>query len=172
MNERDERRPQYRSVISALVLTLLLLAGSAAASEINACKYLVVMDFSNDPYGIAKELRTQGSAKGFVVVSAVSEVPQANVLKTCVMSGSWAREFGGGDLSVRVVDAISGALIAEAAHSGGGRLAGVASTVRYFAKKIYSQLGYTGYSEDVNRQRRPRALFLKTCISLSKQITC
>jgi len=131
------------------------LARAAVAGEINACKYLVVRDFSADPYGIAKELRTQASVRGFVVVSAVSEVPQADVLKTCVMNGSWSRDLGGGELSVRVVDAPSDALVAEAAASG-SRFGGVASTVRFLVKKIYSQLGYTGYSDDVNRQRISR----------------
>ena len=151
--ELTHRLSRGAQVLLIFVSLLSLFAPSAIAGEINACKYLIVGDFTSDPYGIAKELRAQASAKGFTVISAVSEVPQADLLKTCVMTGSWAREFGGGDLSVRVVDAIGGALIAEAAYSGGGRLAGVGSTVRYFAKKIYSQLGYTGYSEDVNRQR-------------------
>jgi hypothetical protein len=131
-----------------------LSATSALAGEINACKYLIVGDFTSDPYGIAKELRAQGSAKGFAVVSAVSEVPHADLLKTCVMSGSWARDLGGGELSVRVVDAPSGTLVAEAAAQA-GRI-GVARTVRALVGKIYSQLGYTGYSEDVNRQRTLR----------------
>jgi len=138
-------------IAPALLLTILLLAVPASASEIDACKYLVVTDFSSDPYGIAKELRTQASAKGFAVISAVSEVSQADLLKTCVMSGSWSRDLGGGELSVRVVDAPSGALVAEASASG-SRL-GVGSTVRFLVRKVYSQLGYTGYSEDANRQR-------------------
>jgi hypothetical protein len=33
---------------------------------IDACKYLLVNDFSNDPYGIAMELRTEARAHGFV----------------------------------------------------------------------------------------------------------
>ncbi|MGA8012808.1 MAG: hypothetical protein WB949_10305 [Candidatus Acidiferrales bacterium] len=145
------RRLRGTSLPVSLLLFLLLFCTPAIAGEINSCKYLVVTDFTNDPYGIAKELRTQASVKGFAVVSAVSEVPQADLLKTCVMTGSWSRDLGGGELSVRVVDTTSGALIAEAAASG-SRL-GVGSTVRFLVKKVYSQLGYTGYSEDANRQR-------------------
>jgi len=99
----------------AVVFCLALLTTVALAGEIDACKYLIVVDFTSDPYGIAKELREQGRAKGFVVVSAVSEVPQADVLKICVMSGSWARTAGGGELSLRVVDGASSTLVAEAA---------------------------------------------------------
>lgn len=134
-----------------LLLFLPLFTTPAIAGEINSCKYLVVTDFTSDPYGIAKELRAQASAKGFTVVSAVSEVPQADLLETCVMAGSWARDLSGGELSVRVVDAPGGMLVAEAAAQA-GRI-GVARTVRALVGKIYSQLGYTGFSEDVNRQR-------------------
>ncbi len=144
-------RARGTNVRLILLLFLPLFATSAIAGEINSCKYLVVTDFTSDPYGIAKELRAQAGAKGFTVVSAVSEVPQADLLKTCVMTGSWARDLSGGELSVRVVDAPSGALVAEAAAQA-GRI-GVTRTVRALVGKIYSQLGYTGYSEDVNRQR-------------------
>jgi hypothetical protein len=96
----------------AVVFCLAFLTTVALAGEIDACKYLIVVDFTSDPYGIAKELREQGRAKGFVVVSAVSEVPQADVLKICVMSGSWARTVGGGELSLRVVDGASSTLVA------------------------------------------------------------
>jgi hypothetical protein len=151
MTKKDKNQRTRGTHAQLVLLMLSLFSASAFAGEINACKYLVVTDFTSDPYGIAKELRAQASAKGFAVVSAVSEVPQADLLKTCVMSGSWARDLGGAELAVRVVDAPSGALMAEAAASG-SRM-GVASTVRFLVRKIYSQLGYTGYSEDVNRQR-------------------
>ncbi len=48
----------------------MLFANPAFAGEINACKYLIVGDFTSDPYGIAKELRTQATANGFSVVLA------------------------------------------------------------------------------------------------------
>jgi S1-C subfamily serine protease len=128
--------PRAARGLAAFVSTLCLLAVPAAAGDINACKYLVVQDFTSDPYGIAQELRAQASAKGFALVSAISEVPQADLLKTCVMGGSWARDAGGGELSLRVVNAPSGALVAEAAAQA-GRI-GVTRTV-----------GYTGYNEEV-----------------------
>ncbi len=134
------------------LLMVSLSASCAFAGEINACKYLIVVDFTSDPYGIAKELRAQGVARNFIVVSSVSEVPQSDVLKTCVMSGSWARSGSGGNLSMRVVDAPSGALIAEAA-TGATNWWSIKRTVRGAVGKIYSQLGYTGYSEGVNRER-------------------
>jgi hypothetical protein len=86
-----------------------------------------------------------------VVVSNMTDVPSADQVKTCVMTGSWARDFNGGEVSVRVVDVPSGALVAEAAASG-GRI-GVARTIRFLVGRIYSQLGYTDHNEEVNRQR-------------------
>jgi hypothetical protein len=74
------------------------------------------------------------------------------MLKTCVLTGSWGRDLGGGELSVKVVDAPSGALVGEAGSSG-SRIGGVARTVRYLVTKVYSQLGYTGYNEDLYRAR-------------------
>lgn len=68
-------------------------------------------DFTSDAYGIAKELRTQATAKGFVVVSTASEVPQPDLFKLCVMSGSWSSNGFAGNVAMRVVDA-SGELIA------------------------------------------------------------
>jgi len=152
---------QYRHRLSwgirallILMSMLLLFAAPAVAGEINACKYLVVTDFTNDPYGIAKELRTQASAKGFVVVSTAAALSPVDLLKACVMSGSWSAAGFGGQLAMRVVDA-SGELIAEAA-TGATNWWNVKRTVRGAVAKIYSQLGYTGYSEEVNRQRIQR----------------
>lgn len=139
---------KYSALLALVALSLF--TTSAFAGEINSCQYLIVRDFTTDPYGIAKELRTEGIARGFAVVSAVSEVPQGDLLKACEMSGSWARNLGGGELSVRVVD-VGGALVGEAAARA-GRF-GVARTVRALVGKVYSQLGYTGYSEDANRER-------------------
>ena len=65
-------------VTKALLVIPLILCFSAATSlagEIDACKYLIVSDFTQDPYGLAKELRAQAKAKGFVVVSTMTEVP-------------------------------------------------------------------------------------------------
>ena len=65
-----------------LVLTLLLFSACAFAGEINACKYLVVTDFANDPYGIAQELRDQASTKGFAVVTAIADLSPNDLLQT------------------------------------------------------------------------------------------
>src|SRR5271155_3148729 len=78
-------RPRGTNVPSILLLFLPLFTTPSIAGEINSCKYLVVADFTSDPYGIAKELRARARAKGFVVISAVSEVQQVDVLRTCVM---------------------------------------------------------------------------------------
>jgi S1-C subfamily serine protease len=137
-----------------LLLMLWLCSASAFAGEINACKYLVVTDFASDHYGIAEELREQARTKGFAVVAAISDLSPTDLLKTCVMSGSWWRTLNGGRLSMRVVDAPNGALIAEVNSGAGGF--GVGRTRRALVSKIYSQLEYTGFNEDVYRQRIQR----------------
>jgi serine protease Do len=134
---------------------LSLLAAPAVASEINACKYLVVTDFTSDPYGIAEELRTQARAKGFVVISGPSDISSSDSFKACVMLGSWSAGGTGGRIAVRVVDTASGALIAEA-NAGATNWWSVTRTVRGCVAKLYTQLGYTGYDEDINRQRTQR----------------
>jgi len=135
-------------------LLFSLLSVCAFAGEINSCKYLVVKDFSDDPYGIAEELREQASRKSFAVITAITDVSPADLLKTCVMSGSWWRTPNGGRLSMRVDDASSGTLIAEA--NSGATGFGVGRTRRSLVSKIYSQLEYTGFSEEVYRQRIQR----------------
>jgi S1-C subfamily serine protease len=67
------------------------------------------------------------------------------------MSGSWWRTANGGRLSVRVDDAPSGALIAEVDSQASGF--GIGRTRRSLVAKIYSQLEYTGFNEDVYRER-------------------
>jgi S1-C subfamily serine protease len=155
MSERDGHgRPRGTYALLIFFLMLSLFAASAVAGEINACKYLAVTDFTDDPYGIAQELREQASAKGFAVVTTIADLSPTDLLKTCVMSGSWWRTPNGGRLSMRVVDASGGALIAEV-NSGAGRF-GVGPTRRALVSKIYSQLKYTGFDEDVYRQRIQR----------------
>lgn len=126
----------------------VLLLASTGACQINACKYLLVTDFSSDPYGIARELRTQGRVRGFVVISIPSEVSADDTFKTCVMSGSWSAEGYGGSVSIRVVDAMSNEVMGEAA-TGGTNWWGISRTVRSAVGKIYSQLSYTGFNEDL-----------------------
>ncbi len=136
----------------ALVLFVAVFRPSASASDIDACKYLVVTDFTSDPYGIAQELRTQARAKGFTVVSNARDVSDAEKLKTCVMAGSWSQGGFGGNVAVRVTDAVSGDLVGEAAASGTAWWS-AKRTVRGVVKKLYEQLGYTGYSEAVFHER-------------------
>ena len=137
------------------LLTMCCLVTPAAIGQINACKYLIVTDFSSDPYAIAQELRTQARKQGFTVVLAIAEVPGDDVLKTCVMKGSWSTQGLGGELSVQVVDVLSGEPIAEAATRGSNAW-GVGRAVRKAVEKIYSQLGYTGFTDDAYRSRIQR----------------
>ena len=140
-------------MVLAVGLISFFFAPFVQAGEINACKYLVVTDFTSDPYGIAKELRTQAAAKGFVV-STASDVPQLDLFKLCVMSGSWSSNGYGGNVAMRVVDA-SGELIAEATTSATNWVS-VKRTVHGAVGKIYSQLVYTGFDESVYQQRLQR----------------
>jgi hypothetical protein len=73
---------------------LSLLPASAVAGDINACKYLVVTDFTNDPYGIARELRSEAGAKGFVVALSNSDIPP-NITTLSIMG------FANGQLRLR-----------------------------------------------------------------------
>ena len=41
---------------------------------------------------------------GFVAVSAAGDMPQVDLLKTCVMSGSWSSNGYGGNVAMRVVE--------------------------------------------------------------------
>jgi hypothetical protein len=150
----------------ALVIVLLF-AVPVSGGEIDACKYLVVTDFTADPYGIAKELRAQGRAKGFTVVSSIAEVPAADSFKTCLMTGSWSAGAFGGQVAMRVVDAASGELIAEAATQGTAWWT-VGRTVRKAVAKIYAQLGYTGFNEEVYRQRMQRVYPARPKIAISE----
>jgi S1-C subfamily serine protease len=160
-------------LLSLFVAVLFLGLPVARAGEINACKYLVVSDFTSDPYGIAKELRAQASAQGFVVVSSVSEAPASDVMRVCVMTGSWARiGLSGGEVSVRIADAASGTMIGEAIARGTDWW-GVGRTVRKVVEKLYKQLGYTGFDEATYRQRiqrlfPPRPMFAVTEDEITK----
>ncbi len=160
---------RFTSRLLLLVVLLMpsLLAASAGAGEINACKYLVVTDFSSDPYGIAKELRAQGTARGFTVVSAVTDVSPADLLKTCVMTGSWNRGAYGGNVAVRVLDA-SGALVNEAAASGTAWWS-ASRTVRGVVSKIYAQLGYTGFKDAVYQQRVQREYPKRPTVAITEE---
>ena len=145
-------KPRTITGIATILIAALLLPGRAAAQEINACKHLVITDFTEDPYGIARELRAQARAGGMNVVSAPSEVATADRFRTCNMLGSWSVAGSSGQLTVRVVDLMGGSVIAEA-RAGGTNWWGVDRTVRNAVKKIYQQLRYTAYSETVYQAR-------------------
>ena len=128
---------------------------AAQTRDIDGCKYLVVADFTSDPYGIAQELRAQAREQGFIVVSNTRDVSDADRLKTCVMTGSWNQIGIRGNVSFRVVDAVSGDLLGEAAAS--GTAWGTARrTVQGIVRKLYQQIGYGGYSEAVCQDRLHR----------------
>jgi hypothetical protein len=61
MSKLNENHRTRGSHAQFLLLMLWLCSASAFAGEINACKYLVVTDFTDDPYGIAEEC-TEGDA--------------------------------------------------------------------------------------------------------------
>jgi hypothetical protein len=115
----------------------------------------VVNDFTSDPHGIASELRAEAGAKGFIVALSNSDIPPNDVIKMCVMSGSWSANGLGEGLTMRVVDA-SG-FVAEASARATAWV-NANRTVRAAVSKIYSQLRYTGFNEDVYQQDDPRTL--------------
>lgn len=141
-------------IVFSILSAFLALTTQVAASEIDACKYLVVTDFASDPFGIAEQLRTQARADGFIVVATPNEVAAGDSLKVCVTTGSWHAAGYGGSVSLRVLDA-SGILIGETSARGTDWW-GVSRTVRKAVEKIYKQLGYTGFNEAVYEQRIAR----------------
>jgi S1-C subfamily serine protease len=152
----------------ATFLIGLCFTGPVALSQINACKYLLVTDFSSDPYGIAGELRAQARTRGFTVISARTEVSQDDLFKACVMSGSWSVRGASGQVAIRVVDGVSNEVVGEAA-TGGTSWWGVSRTVRKAVEKIYSQLGYTGFKEDVYRNRMERVYPTRPKIAVTEE---
>jgi hypothetical protein len=163
---RQQNRVRLVQIIVAVVLFVSAFRPSAAASDIDACKYLVVTDFTADPYGIAQELRAQARAK-VTVVSSAREVDESDRLKTCIMAGSWNSGGSGGNVAVRVVDAINGDLVSEAAASGTAWWS-AKRTVRGVVTKLYVQLGYTGYSEEVFHERIHRLYPTRPQLTISE----
>ena len=149
------QRSRLLRTLVCLFVTIGFYSPLARAGDIDSCKYLVVTDFTSDPYGIAQELRTEARSKGFTLISTVTDAAQSERLKTCVMGGSWNSNAYGGSVAVRVVDAVSGDLVGEAAASGTAWWS-AKRTVRGVVRKLYFQLGYTGYSEAVLRDRMQR----------------
>lgn len=137
------------------IAVLLALKPLAIANEIDGCKYLVVTDWTSDPYGLAKELRDQARSSGFTVISAVTEVSLADRPKACVMAGSWNQIGARGNVAIRVIDTASGASVGDAAASGTAWV-NASRTVRGIVRKLYEQLGYKGYDEAVFQSRIAR----------------
>lgn len=156
-----------RLVLRVIASTLFALPALAIPGEINACKYLLVEDFSNDPFGIAQELRAQASANGFALALSVSDIPANDLLKACVMSGSWWATDFRGQLAMRVVDA-SGSLVAEAVAGATARV-NASRAVRSAVSKIYSELGYTGFSEDLYWRRSQREYPTRPTLEISEE---
>jgi hypothetical protein len=143
-------------LLTAALVLALFVPHFAEASEISSCKYLQIVDFTSDPYGIAKELRKQGAERGFVVVLSPSEIPPAETAKACVMAGSWSlTSLSSGEITVKVVDGIRHDLIAEAFASGTNWWS-ASRTVHSAVGKIYNQLGYSGFNEQAYSQRLKR----------------
>lgn len=161
-------RPGTQKVIGSLLSVVFLMLTPALASDINTCRYLVVKDFTNDPYGLAKELRSQAEARGFTVVTEVPDASSLETLKTCVMAGSWSVQGASGDIAVRVQDAASGRVIGEAATSATNWWS-VSRTVRGAVDRIYKQLGYTGYDEMLFQQKITREFPSRPKLSVSEE---
>jgi S1-C subfamily serine protease len=151
---------------AALVLGLIL-PHFAEATEISSCKYLQIVDFTSDPYGIANELRKQGAERGFVIVLGPSEVPLDERTKACVMAGNWSSNATGGRVNMRVVDGIKQEPIAEAS-AGGTAWWSASRTVHSVVGKVYSQLGYSGFNEQAYFQRLKRQYPERPKIAISE----
>jgi S1-C subfamily serine protease len=123
---------------------LLSLHPLAAASDVGACKYVIVKDHTSDPYGIVNELRSEGQQRGFVFISAETKLALTDLAKTCAMSATWNVAGTSVDIAVRLRD-VAGGVVADAGSGITGFTVGRA--VRWTVRKLYGQLGYKGYSE-------------------------
>jgi serine protease Do len=157
-------------VVTLFSVTIAIPPQSIAAkhptsADINACKYLVIGDFASDPYGLAKELRVQGSAQGFQVLTSAKELPVGEGVKACSMvgglqSGVTSGPLGmNGTVSIRVMD-IGEAVVGEASAKFHVDALVMSYAVRHAVNKIYSQLGYTGFDgqtfKEVQERRFPK----------------
>ena len=157
---------QLGGLVTLAVLSMV--ATSADAGEINSCKYLLVIDFTNDPYGIAQEFRNQGAVRGFVIVSSMNDVPAEGRLKTCVMNGSWSAIGARGHVAMRVVN-FAGSLLAEASANGTAWV-NASRTVRGVVSKIYSELGYTGFDETTFQSSLERQYPSRPTVQVTEEI--
>jgi serine protease Do len=128
-------------------IALVAFASSIAFAQINSCKYLFIADFTSDPYGIEKQLRVQAGERGFIVIMSASERPETEAFATCVLQGTWSANGVGGEVSIRVSDAVNHQTLAEA-QARGTNWWGVNRTVRIAVSKLYDQIHYTGFSQN------------------------
>src|SRR5262245_50178764 len=91
--------PSLRRALLCGTLLLALSAAPASAADIDACKYLMVADLAEDTYSLARQLREQGAAQGFTMVTSQVEVPPEDAFKSCVIVGSWLGDIELGQLA-------------------------------------------------------------------------
>ena len=156
------------TAFAAIAVAVASASAPSPSSEINSCKYLSIANFSEDPYGIATELRRQGSAQGFAVIASPADVTRSEIVKLCIMSGSWSAGGASGNLNMRVTDAISGAVIAEVA-GGATNWWGMSRTVKAGVSKIYAQLHYTGFTEAALQSRIQRLYPTRPKLAISEE---
>ena len=145
---------------STTALTILLVTASVPvaridAAEMDACKYLLVSSLADDQHGLVNELRAQARARGFIVVTAQSEVPDVDAFRSCVMVERWLDGPWFGQLAIQVFDAVSGAPIATA-NIASTNWWGIGRTVRASVTEIYRQFGFTGFKEEAYQARIQR----------------
>lgn len=145
-----------------------VLSGPPPNADINSCKYLTVGDFTDDPYGIAPEIRRQARLRGFTVIGSLRELSQTELPKACVMLGNWSANGFGGHLTMHVVDALSGATVADA-DAGATNWWTVSKTVKAGVSKLFDQLHYTGFNEAAMFARLHRVYPLRPKLDVTEE---
>ncbi|MGE0446184.1 MAG: hypothetical protein AB7P99_13225 [Vicinamibacterales bacterium] len=144
-----------RAIHLAVFVLFVPFVVPSVAAEIDACKYIVVTEQARDRYGIAEEVRRQAAAAGFIVVTNTRAVPDADTFKACVMTADWFGDTTSGEVVLQVMDAVTGTPVALA-RAGGLNWFGIPTTVRKHLERSFEQLGYTGFDEQVYRDRMNR----------------
>lgn len=138
----------------ALVATAALVS-PAGAAEIDACKYVAVTPLPRDPLGIVDEARKQAAERGFTVVTEAGAVPAADAFKACIINADWLGNNTSGEVVIQVMDAVTGTPVAVA-RVGGLNWSSVDRSMRARMTQVFQSLGYTGFKEDIYRQRMER----------------
>jgi hypothetical protein len=137
-------------------LILALSARTAAAADIDACKYMVIPELSDDRWSLASVLRDRGQALGLITLVDRKEVPANEEFKACVMTGRWlGSSVYTGILAVQVSDLVTGVPIA-ATELGGTNWVGMERTVKTAAENIFRRLQFTGFKESAYQARLQR----------------